>query len=530
MKFLLRGVSVRQKTIAAVTTLIIVFLGIILISLVSFSTTQQKLKLVTEQYQPKMLSAMHLTTHFYHSLSVLGNYLIEKDSYNLQMYNAKVADIDLALNDLVRLTDENKQLEDGLQLQRIKGLVNEIKGYNKSMLALAQNVSKNIPALGIAENTLEPLGVNMHNVINDLLFSVENDAQAELVYLVDILRYNWIMLVSEERNYLAFRRKQTIDEIALFNIGVDQSLDILKQHRGQFDEDQNDLLDEFEHYLGTYRDNQKVAIGIHTGVNWREDRQLMHNNISPTLRALTEELDLLVSKQQRRIKQSNQELSEQISTVEDTILFSIYAALFITLFVVALTLRNQRLTKDLRKHRYNEKLMRHKAHHDSLTGLPNRTFFNEYLFELFMNRKEESFALLFIDLDGFKDVNDTAGHDAGDYILVETAKRLTRIVRESDTVVRLGGDEFTVVLEHIDNSKGIAEKIAKTICEKVSENFIFKGTVLNITASIGLTYSKHPKLNIHDNTTHNIETMMKQADDAMYMAKNSGKNNYASFE
>ena len=80
--------TTRQKAIAATATLVIVLLAIVLISLVNFSTTQQKLKQVTEQYQPKMLSAMQLTTHIYHSLSVLSNYLIDKDNYNMDMYNS----------------------------------------------------------------------------------------------------------------------------------------------------------------------------------------------------------------------------------------------------------------------------------------------------------------------------------------------------------------------------------------------------------------------------------------------------------
>ena len=116
MNLLIKGMTTRQKAIAATATLVIVLLAIVLISLVNFSTTQQKLKQVTEQYQPKMLSAMQLTTHIYHSLSVLSNYLIDKDNYNMDMYNSKVAEIDVTLDELVKLTDENEQSEDAAQL------------------------------------------------------------------------------------------------------------------------------------------------------------------------------------------------------------------------------------------------------------------------------------------------------------------------------------------------------------------------------------------------------------------------------
>ena len=294
-------------------------------------------------------------------------------------------------------------------------------------------------------------------------------------------------------------------------------------------EKQNDLLDEFDSQFREFKNNLNVAIDIHKSIGWREDRHLMRDSISPTLRTLTEELKSLVTKQQQRIKLSNQELSDQINNAEETILFSIFVVLVITLFVIALSLRNERLNRDVLERRRNEELMRHKAHHDALTGLPNRAFFNDHLYDLFLNTKDEMFALLFIDLDGFKAVNDNAGHDAGDFILVETAKRIKEVVRKSDLVVRLGGDEFTVVLDFISD-KSVAEKIAKAICDKVSEEFIFDEKVLNVSTSIGVTYSNHIELNYHENIQFNVETMTKQADSAMYQAKKAGKNTYRNFE
>ena len=163
----------------------------------------------------------------------------------------------------------------------------------------------------------------------------------------------------------------------------------------------------------------------------------------------------------------------------------------------------------------------HMAYHDSLTQLANRRLLIEHL-EKLMSRfvREKSYgALLFIDLDGFKVINDKHGHDAGDAILIEVAKRLNSIVRNEDIVSRVGGDEFVVVLSKLDtdeqliNSKAliIAERILKGLNKEIN----FKNTSLQIGASIGLRLLSPEKIS--------AESALKDADIAMYRAKRAGK-------
>ena len=541
MKFL-SGFSNRQKAIAATIILVLILLAITLLSLLSFSSTQAKLEKVTTQYQPKMLSAMQLTTHFYHSLSVLGNYLIEKDEYNMTLYRQKVADIDQTLRELVELTEQNPELDDSEQLGRVRMLVDQIIEHNVLMLELAQNNNKNMPAIGIASDRLEPLAVSLNQIINDLLVSTEEYEQPEILLLVDNLRFNWTQVVSEVRNYLAFRNEEAIEEITLYNIGVDQSIAAFDEYLEQMDPDQTDLLDEVQSYVQTYRDYLNQAISIHAGNEWRADRQLMRKSITPTLRTLTKELEILVTKQQRRIKQSNEELSDQINSAEHTIRIAIQIALVITLVVVFLSLRNQLLIKDIRAHKESERRMRYKAHHDSLTGLANRALFEEKLFDLFLDQEEadiraqdegktkaeEFFGLLYIDLDGFKAVNDNVGHDAGDFILTEASKRMVKMVRTADLVARLGGDEFAILLHGV-TQQSVLEKVASNLCEAISEDYVFNGQTLNVSASIGLTFSNHPKLPAFEEIKDGMDAIIKQADEAMYEAKKSGKNQYKRF-
>jgi diguanylate cyclase (GGDEF)-like protein/PAS domain S-box-containing protein len=164
------------------------------------------------------------------------------------------------------------------------------------------------------------------------------------------------------------------------------------------------------------------------------------------------------------------------------------------------------------RRRLQEKLER-LAHYDPLTALPNRALFFDRLEGAVARarREERRFALLFIDLDGFKAVNDRYGHDAGDYLLFETARRLRAAIRDSDTAGRMGGDEFTVLLENIskaDDAVAVAEKIHASLTEIAT---IPAGASVKVGASIGIAV-------FPDDGTDG-ESVLKAADSAMYAIK-----------
>ena len=168
------------------------------------------------------------------------------------------------------------------------------------------------------------------------------------------------------------------------------------------------------------------------------------------------------------------------------------------------------------------KELEHLANCDMVTDLPNRLYFVDVVDSMFkraiMNKKQV--AIMFIDLDGFKAVNDTLGHEAGDAILKAVGTRLTTIVRASDTVARIGGDEFAISLGDITDIKHV-EQIAKTIIKDINQPSTYKGKVCHVGASIGISlYPDHGK---------EIEELLSKADKAMYDIKKTGKNNYAIF-
>jgi diguanylate cyclase (GGDEF)-like protein/PAS domain S-box-containing protein len=174
---------------------------------------------------------------------------------------------------------------------------------------------------------------------------------------------------------------------------------------------------------------------------------------------------------------------------------------------------------DITRKKESERRLEHLAHHDALTDLPNRSLFRDRLFQAIKKsrRDEQALALLFIDLDRFKEVNDTLGHVAGDQLLVEAGRRITACVRNSDTVARLGGDEFTVLLQDLADGEGAAE-VAGEIIAALAEPFVLGENAVKVSASIGIALSPG------DGT--DPDTLTDAADQAMYEAKSLGRNCY----
>jgi diguanylate cyclase (GGDEF)-like protein len=164
-------------------------------------------------------------------------------------------------------------------------------------------------------------------------------------------------------------------------------------------------------------------------------------------------------------------------------------------------------------------IIHHQASHDTLTGLPNKSLVDDRLAMACERaiRDNTKAALLFIDLDGFKTVNDTQGHHAGDRVLIEVAHRLETGLRKVDTAARLGGDEFLVVLDGI-NTAASAEGVAAKLLDNISRPIDIGGAHVNIGVSIGIA--------MFPDDTRNVSDMVRLADGAMYAVKRSGKNGF----
>jgi diguanylate cyclase (GGDEF)-like protein/PAS domain S-box-containing protein len=180
------------------------------------------------------------------------------------------------------------------------------------------------------------------------------------------------------------------------------------------------------------------------------------------------------------------------------------------------------IQEDITQQKYDKETIEHLVNHDTLTGLPSLRLGKDRLAQAILaaQRHNLSAAVMFIDLDGFKEINDEFGHAAGDKVLIEVGQRIVNELRQTDTVARIGGDEFIVIMTNIKNEKAISN-VAQKIIETVKEPIYDQGSSLFVTASIGI--AQYP---LHGNTGAEL---LKNADQAMYSIKNIGKNNYAMF-
>lgn len=180
------------------------------------------------------------------------------------------------------------------------------------------------------------------------------------------------------------------------------------------------------------------------------------------------------------------------------------------------------LFADVTAERLKEETIWRQAHFDHLTGLPNRQMFHEEL-KTAMERADYSsrgMALIYLDLDFFKEVNDSLGHDKGDELLKEVARRLSRSVRSGDLVARLGGDEFTVILTNGDDLDRL-DTVCRRILKAVSEPYTLMHNVVTVSASLGVT--------LYPRDARNVTELLQNADLAMYSAKDAGRNQYRYF-
>ncbi|MGA9801715.1 MAG: EAL domain-containing protein [Terriglobales bacterium] len=186
------------------------------------------------------------------------------------------------------------------------------------------------------------------------------------------------------------------------------------------------------------------------------------------------------------------------------------------------TVLNEGIVEDISDRKDAEEQVQLLAYYDALTGLPNRTLLRDRLSQALASarRRKDKVALLFLDLDRFKDINDSMGHSAGDLLLKEVAARLKRWAREQDTVARLGGDEFLIVLTDVKDIPGAAVA-AERLMDAMTAEFVVQGHPLMVSCSLGISiFPEHGA---------DGETLIKNADAAMYSAKDYGRNNFQFF-
>lgn len=244
----------------------------------------------------------------------------------------------------------------------------------------------------------------------------------------------------------------------------------------------------------------------------------VRKGLEPLISILNKSFDNMSEKQKASI--ANNWLAVHISTGTNltTILkWGLPIVTFLLLVIIVISRYNKKLQLQIQQRQQAEKELQHLASHDALTGLPNWRKFENNFKKIIEQEYEKSKAILFLDLDEFKNVNDNFGHATGDAVLIETAHRLKMCIKSKGILARIGGDEFIVFLFNVKDQQQV-QNICASIIKTISIPFNIKESQISIGTSIGIS--------IYPDQSENLNTLVQMADDAMYIAKESGKNTY----
>ncbi|HFD33355.1 MAG TPA: EAL domain-containing protein [Gammaproteobacteria bacterium] len=525
------------------------------------STSQQQAA-QNKAYQYDMLEANRLLRNdIWNSRESLVEFLLEPGIGNAR--ENTLNELDKARNQIKTLLKQAPEHHNEMIsiLQTLNAEIELLVKHTQKVIETRLNTPKQYPALAIASGTMLPSQTKFYSAIELAMQEITDDDPTsyyqETYQAFEKLNHLWTLLISNFRMYLANRlgsfneSKLPIQEKnnKLQLIKIQKILDKLTtfSEQGKLAMVSSESLKTMKASFKVWRNGYAKVEKIHHSGVWRTDKEILLNDIKPLYLKIWI-LGQTVENIFRKMAAEDINNLSSISSVQLRIIVATSIIAIILILIGYLTLNRMILqplailTNALNEESAGKKVanlpisnaqeldellsafttmqkeirerqndLKHQAMHDDLTGLPNRNLMGERLRHIIAvaNRQHTHPALLMLDLDGFKQVNDTLGHKMGDELLIAIGKRLTQLLRETDTIVRLGGDEFAVLIDDIkiDDAMDIAARILNVI----QEPFEILSNKLFVSASLGIAhFPEHG-----DNGT----LLLQHADVAMYHAK-----------
>ena len=437
---------------------------------------------------------------------------------------------------------------------------NQLKNQVNHLVEYRRDINKQYPGLDISANIMEAQQDLIKSGFEILITEIESGDLASAspeIYPLLLKSYAvWINAISQTRIYMANRLASFSTEIldeqgnSLTDIHLlfDKKVKRLQNLYANTDSfEATEILQSMTMTNHSWYEQFSKLRLISESDEWRSDTLIMKRRVLPVIEKITQNMNQIedIFKAEKlnsddALKQSDEAFNYLIFAIIALFLFFIAAILlsmqwmiFTPIEKVTLALRSKAFnierpnfesSKTLEVGRlidafiemdkevtHRQNALEHQAMHDHLTGLPNRFLLNQRIEYLLLDseKRHAPFVLFLMDLDFFKDINDTLGHAAGDSLLIEVTKRIQLLIGKSDTLARLGGDEFSIVLP--DTKKKDASKLANTVLAQMSHPFEINGQKVNIGISIGIVS--------YPDDGQDIETLLQYADMAMYNAK-----------
>ena len=495
------------------------------------------------------------------SYKELNNFLLEPENLNYQ--KSIIVSVNEALSLSKNLTEHDwinkyNKNETATELNsKLHLLGNEVSELIKVRLDL----NNQFPSLAVGAEIMQPNRNKLNNSIALAMNEMNNDntqiTNPEVFRTLVQIRHLWTQVLSNFRLYLANKvgsfNKDSLPtqekSIEVMFSELESQLQKLKKYSdaGKLGFETTDAVDAMLQASKAWFGGFKQVEIINHSDEWRQDAKIMKEKISPTVEIIVE---LLIDLEEV-ITESSKDDVDLVDSLANSqnitlwliafmgvffttaIILSLDKLIFKPIAVISQALKFEALgkksddlpivkakeTEDLvnafnkmsRQVHLRQTELEYRALHDSLTSLPNRTLLLDRIEHGIHIAKREAhkLSLLILDLDDFKEINDTLGHLAGDHLLIEVGARINQVLRDVDTVARIGGDEFSILLPHTDEEQAIVT--SKKILSSFSETFEVEGVDISITASIGIAiYPEHGQ---------DVQTLLRYADIAMYVAK-----------
>ncbi|NOY66825.1 MAG: EAL domain-containing protein [Gammaproteobacteria bacterium] len=553
--------SIRFRYLVFSITLVLVLLFAAFAGSRDIGLTQQRASEDLGQRVDLLEQSRNIRVHILEAYRSLNVYLAEPKE---KKYNkAVIENLDSAIAISQKLTNRNNIASSVYtkEVNMIKKNLQVLQKSVKEILGVRDDLFKMYPSLAISNNVMRPARKKLNSAF-DIIFEqlledkfIENDA---VVYESFVhLRDRWRIALSVFRLYLANRMGSFVEATLITQEQAIQThLDdmkskiLLTQRLGKEDRlgfEAENALEDIQLELQVFEKGFHQVVAIHHSNKWKMDIVLIKSKIAPQVERVARQLIELERKIDKSASISMSELKAAANR-QNSLLWIIALLGVISILVVLLSMEKMLLkpigfvTRALKAQAFGKEVydfpkakyietrnlidafvemnrqivvrqndLEHQATHDALTSLPNRVLFDDRIEHAIQSadRLKTKFSLMIIDLDNFKEVNDTLGHHAGDVLLQDVSARLKNSLRDSDTIARLGGDEFAILIEDCDEqqSVGVVKKIHHAF-EQISK---FNAQDLYVSASIGIAiFPAHGK---------DGQSLLRHADIAMYRAK-----------
>lgn len=329
---LLSSLSIKQKLIFSFGLINFSLILVASISYLGLNSTQNEMAPIFDELQPQSIQSQALVIKVNQAASALGNYLLSKRQEEKNLYISALKESNDLLEQLKISSKKRNDNQVSMLIISLETHITKLASFKRIMFNLAEDDQKNQPALKLIKQELHPLALHILQLIQDIVYGFEDDANAEFTHMANELRFNWAMYMSEIGSFIAFRDAKTIEQLTLFKQGVQQNLSLLSSAEDDLEDEQLDALEEINELMPQFNTLWNEAYKVHSSEEWRQDAHLIRNEYGDTLKEVSKDANEISKLIKESMLRSQEELQSNFVTTLSSV--SIIVVIFTALGIL----------------------------------------------------------------------------------------------------------------------------------------------------------------------------------------------------